>query len=38
MSFENKTIVLKEFEYKITLRGLLKEEYEIFNIHGQRCF
>ena len=38
MAFKNKTVVLKEFEYKTTLRGLLKEEFKIFNINGQRCF
>ena len=38
MSFENITILLKEFEYSITLRGLLKEQYEVKNLHGEICF
>ena len=38
MEFQNQNLILKEFEYKITLRGLLKEEYEIFNINEKRCF
>ena len=38
MAFENLTILLKEFEYSITLRGLLKEEFEIKNLHDERCF
>ena len=38
MVFENKTILLKEFEYSITLRGLLNEENEVKNLHGETCF
>ena len=38
MSFENITILLKEFEYSITLRGLLKEENQVKNLHGETCF
>ena len=38
MSFENITILLKEFEYSITLRGLLKEQFEVKNLHGEICF
>ena len=34
MTFENKTLLLKEFEYSITLRGLLKEQFEVKNLHG----
>ena len=38
MSFENITILLKEFEYSITLRGLLKEQFEVKNLRGEICF
>ena len=38
MSFENITILLKEFEYSITLRGLLKEQFQVKNLHGEICF
>ena len=38
MAFENKTLHLKEFEYSITLRGLLKEENQVKNLHGETCF
>ena len=38
MPFENITILLKEFEYSITLRGLLKEQFEVKNLHGKICF
>ena len=38
MTFENVTILLKEFEYAITLRGLLKEKFEVKNLHGEICF
>ena len=38
MSFENITILLKEFEYSITLRGLLKEQFQVKNLNSQICF
>ena len=38
MAFENITILLKEFEYVITLRGLLKEQFEVKNLHDEMCF
>ena len=38
MSFENITILLKEFEYSITLRRLLKEQFQVKNLHGEICF
>ena len=38
MVFENKNLLLKEFEYSITLRGLLKEENEVKNLNGETCF
>ena len=38
MIFENKTLLLKDFEYSITLRGLLNEQYEVKNLHGETCF
>ena len=38
MAFQNKTLLLKEFEYSITLRGLLKEENQVKNLHGETCF
>ena len=38
MVFENKTLLLKEFEYSITLRGLLKEENEVKNLQSEICF
>ena len=38
MTFENKTLLLKEFEYSITLCGLLKEQFEVKNLHGKTCF
>ena len=38
MAFENKVLIHKDFKYEITLRGLLKEENEVFNVNGQRCF
>ena len=38
MSFENITIFLKEFEYSITIRGLLKEVYQVKNLNGKICF
>ena len=38
MAFENKTLLLKEFEYSITLWGLLNEQYEVKNLHGETCF
>ena len=38
MAFQNKTFLLKEFEYSITLRGLLKEENQVKNLHGETCF
>ena len=38
MSFENMTILLKDFEYAITLRGLLKEEFEVKNLRNETCF
>ena len=38
MSFENITILLKDFEYSITLRGLLKEQFEVKNLRGEICF
>ena len=38
MSFQNKTLILKEFEYNITLHGLLKEENEVKSLHGETCF
>ena len=38
MSFENITILLKEFEYSITLRGLLKEQFKVKNLRGEICF
>ena len=37
MVFENKTL-LKEYEYSLTLRGLLNEENEVKNLHGETCF
>ena len=38
MSFENVTLLLKDFEYSITLRGLLKEQFEVKNLNGEICF
>ena len=38
MSFENVTILLKEFEYSISLRGLLKEQFQVKNLNGEICF
>ena len=38
MAFENKTLLLKEYEYSITLRRLLNEENEVKNLHGETCF
>ena len=38
MVFENKIILLKEFEYAITLCGLLNEQYEVKNLRGETCF
>ena len=38
MAFENKTLLSKEFEFHITLRGLLKEENQVKNLHGETCF
>ena len=38
MAFENKTLLLKEFEFHITLWGLLKEENQVKNLHGETCF
>ena len=38
MSFENITILLKEFEYSITLRGLLKEQFQVKNLNSEICF
>ena len=38
MAFENKTIHIKDFEYCITLRGLLKEEHQVKNLNGEICF
>ena len=38
MTFENKRLILKEFEYEITLRGLLKEENQVLNLNGKICF
>ena len=38
MAFENITLLLKEFEYSITLRGLLNEQFEVKNLHGEVCF
>ena len=32
------TILLKDFEYAITLRGLLKEEFEVKNLRNETCF
>ena len=38
MSFENVTLLLKDFEYSITLCGLLKEQFEVKNLNGEICF
>ena len=38
MAFQNKVLTHKDFEYEITLRASLKEENEVFNVNGQRCF
>ena len=38
MSFENITILLKDFEYSISIRGLLKEEFQVKNLSGEICF
>ena len=38
MAFKNITLLLKEFEYSITLRGLLNEQFEVKNLHGEICF
>ena len=38
MSFENITLFLKEFEYCITLHGLLNEQFQVKNLHGEICF
>ena len=38
MAFENKTIHIKDFEYCITLCGLLKEEHQVKNLNGEICF
>ena len=38
MSFENTTILLKDFEYSITLRMLLKEHFQVKNLNNEICF
>ena len=38
MALENKTLLLKDFEYSITLRGLSNEQSELKNLHGETCF
>ena len=38
MSFVNTRLLLKDFEYSISLRGLLKEEFQIKNLNGEICF
>ena len=38
MEFENQVLIFKEFDYKITLRMLLKTENEVFNLNNKRCF
>ena len=38
MEFGNQVLIFKEFDYKITLRMLLKTENEVFNLNNKRCF
>ena len=38
MTFENHNISLIEMEKVVTLRGLLKEEFQIENLNGKTCF
>ena len=38
MTFENVTILLKEFEYAITLRELLKEKSEVKKLTRRNLF
>ena len=38
MAFENITLLLKEFEYSITLRGLLNEQFEVKKLAWRSLF